>query len=261
MLTRCQARHVLLRNLARPGQGNISAGIPQVAGPEALPCPWMHDLGMSLVIVRVSGMRANYLGVSSRYQIKCGQGLCALTGEQATSKLEGGLFTLLHYVIGGGHQDVRVLIRGREVRLDMVFGLPSGCTLVVEYDGEYWHRFHEERDFFKARDVEHYYGPKCAVVRVREYPLEPTCYGDYESHDVQVPARADAETCAQLVLLHLIHVMWSEFAYSYGELERVISFLRSASRPLGRSSVKCEACLEVARARLPGESARVRRPR
>jgi hypothetical protein len=50
---------------------------------------------MSSAIVRVC-MRTNHPGVMGRYQVKCGQGLCALTGEQATSKLEGALFALLH---------------------------------------------------------------------------------------------------------------------------------------------------------------------
>ncbi len=124
--------------------------------------------GMSVVLVRVSGVSANNSGVTGRYQVKCGHGLCALTGDQATSKLQGALFELLDYVIGNGRQDVRVSMGGRLVRLDMVFGLSSGYKLVVEYDGAYWHRPYEERDFLKARDVEHYYGPKCVVVRVRE---------------------------------------------------------------------------------------------
>jgi hypothetical protein len=65
---------------------------------------------------------------------------------------------------------------------------------------------------------------------------------------VQVPARVDAKTRARLVLLHLIHVMPSDFVDRYGGAEdRVISFLRSASRPLGRRSLKCETCWEVAR--------------
>jgi hypothetical protein len=203
---------------------------------------------MSVVVVRVSGVSANNSGVTGRYQVKCGHGLCALTGDQATSKLQGALFELLDYVIGNGRQDVRVSMGGRLVRLDMVFGLSSGYKLVVEYDGAYWHRPYEERDFLKARDVEHYYGPKCVVVRVREHPLEPTRCGDFVSDDVQVPARVDAKTCARLVLLHLLHVMSSDFADRYGQGEdRVISFLRSASRPLERSSVMCRTCWEVAR--------------
>jgi hypothetical protein len=201
---------------------------------------------MSAVLVRVPGMRTNHSGATGCYQFKCGQGLCALTGGQATSKLEGDLFALLDYVIGDGRQDARVCIGGREVRLDMRFDLPSGRKLVVEYDGARWHCGDEKRDFLKARDVEWHY-PGCVVVRVREYPLE-TLDADLDSHDVQVPARVDAKTCVRLVLLHLIHVMTSDFVDRYGEVEdRVISFLRSASRPLGRSSVKCEKCWEIAR--------------
>jgi hypothetical protein len=201
---------------------------------------------MSAVLVRVSGMRMNQSSVTGSYQFKCGQGLCALTGGQATSKQEGDLFALLDFVIGDGRQDAHVRIGRREVRLDMRFDLPSGRKLVVEYDGARWHQEHEERDFLKARDIEFYY-PKWVVVRVREYPLE-TLDADLDSHDVQVPARVDGKTCAQLVLLHVIHVMPSDFVDRYGEAEdRVISFLRSASRPLGRRGVKCETCWEIAR--------------
>jgi hypothetical protein len=185
-------------------------------------------------------------GVTGRYQLRCGHGLCALTGDQASSKLQGSLFALLDYVVGGGRQDVSVVLGGQAVRLDMVFDLAGGCKLVVEYDGAYWHRGHEERDFLKGRRVMSCYAPRCIMVRVREHPLEATHDGDYVSPDVQVPARADAGTCAQPVLLHLIHVMPSDFTDRETE-DRVLAFLRSAARPLGRGSVLCESCQEVVR--------------
>ena len=117
----------------------------------------------------------------------------------------------------------------------------------MEFDGAYWHVGHEDRDFRKARAIEDCYFP-CITVRVREYPLEPTRFGDSISADVQVPARVDAGTCARLVLLHLLHVMPGDFGSRYSETaDRVISFLRSASRPLERRSVLCETCEGVAR--------------
>ena len=85
-----------------------------------------------------------------------------------------------------------------------------------------------------------------AVVRVREYPLEPTGDGSFASPDVQVPARVDAGTCAQLVMLHLVHVL-PRSLMDYEAEERLLAFLRSAARPAERSSVLCETCRDVAR--------------
>lgn len=147
----------------------------------------------------------------------------------------------------------------------MVFGLSAGGKLVVEYDGAYWHRGREEQDFLKARRVETWYGPRCIVVRVREYPLEATGDGVFCSPDVQVPARVDAGTCAQLVLLHLVHVM--PFAFmDYETEERMLGFLRSAARPLEYGSVLCGTCRDIAhhfrlRAANPGNAVEGRHPR
>jgi hypothetical protein len=74
-------------------------------------------------------MPGNYRsGVTGRYQLRCGHGLCALTGDQASSKLQGSLFALLDYVVGGGRQDVSVVLGGQAVRLDMVFDLPATAS-------------------------------------------------------------------------------------------------------------------------------------
>jgi len=81
--------------------------------------------GMSAVVAMVSSMPRNLPGVTGRYQAKCGRGLCALAGDQATSKLQGDLFALLDYVIGGGAQDVRAGTGTRTLRTDMVFRLPG----------------------------------------------------------------------------------------------------------------------------------------
>src|SRR5450756_363479 len=189
-------------------------------------------------------MPGNQPSVSGRYQPRCGNGVCALTGDQATSKLQGSLFALLDYVIGGGRQDARVSLGTRMARLDMVFDRPGGRKLVVEYDGAYWHRGREDQDFRKARRLESWYGSRCIVVRVREYPLEPIRDGSFVTPDVQVPARVDAGTCARLVLLHLIH----ELPYGFLDNEipdRALTFLRAASRPLEYGSVLCETCRSV----------------
>ena len=131
----------------------------------------MHRSRMSEVVAMVSGMRTRWSGATGRYQAKCEQGHCALTGDQATSKLQGQIFTLLDYVIGSGHHDVRGFACLRLVRLDMEFRLPSGQLLVVEYDGAYWHRNKEERDFLKARAIERAWrGGGCFVVRIRNTP-------------------------------------------------------------------------------------------
>lgn len=176
-----------------------------------------------------------------------GKVICALTGDKATSKIQGEIFTLLDYVIGPGHRDRRAFTL-RSVRLDMVFTIPSGRALVVEYDGACWHRDQEERDFHKARDVEEAWRHRgCIVVRIREDPLTPLY-----PLDVQVPPRSDALTCARLVLLHLLHEMPDEMDERYGEGE-VGSFLRSSRRPLPREDVRCEICKYVASERLSAE--------
>lgn len=198
-------------------------------------------------------MYTRWVGATGRYQGKCEQGHCALTGGQATSKHEGEILTLLKYVIGDGQGDARVALGRRQLRLDMVFSLPSGLALAVEYDGAYWHggrsqeerQHNEERDFWKARDVEAALGDGgCVAVRIREDPLEPL-----HRHDVQVPARSDPGTCARAVLFHLFHVLYPEFPGSRQDC--VTSFLRSAARPLAPGDLRCADCQEVARYLLP----------
>jgi hypothetical protein len=159
--------------------------------------------------------------------------------------MQGSLFALLDYAIGGGRQDVTISLGWRTTRLDMLFSLPNDFKLVVEYDGAYWHRGREEQDFAKSRNVMLRYA-RCLAVRVREYPLEATCDGDLVAPDVQVPARVDAATCARLVLLHLVHEMPTN-VLDYAALDRVLGFLRSAPLPLEHSSVLCEACRDVVR--------------
>src|SRR5271166_5808549 len=112
-------------------------------------------------------MYTRWASATGRYQGKCEQGHCALTGGQATSKHEGEILTLLKYVIGHGRR--REGLQGRQqFRLDMAFDLPSGLVLVVEYDGAYWHggrsqeerQRNEERDYCKAREAEAAWGDR-----------------------------------------------------------------------------------------------------
>jgi hypothetical protein len=232
---------------ARPLRGR---GRPVSAGREcrrlAWLAGWLTDRNVGAHTYGV-GMTTRWSGATGRYQAKCGQGHCALTGDQATSKIEGEIFTLLDYVIGPGHRDQRAFIP-RSVRLDMVFTIPSGRALVVEYDGAYWHHNKEERDFHKARGVEEAWRHRgCIVVRIREDPLTPLY-----PLDVQVPTHSDALTCARLVLLHLLHEMPDEMEERYGEGE-VGSFLRSSRRPLPREDVRCEICEYVAGKQLSAE--------
>lgn len=171
----------------------------------------------------------------------CGQGHCALTGDEATSKLQGQIYTLLDYVIGPGHCDQRAFAY-KQMRLDMVFHAPNGRALVVEYDGAHWHHDKEEKDFHKARMVEDAWSHQgCVVIRIREDPLTPL-----HPVDMQVPSRSDAPTCARLLLLHLLHVMPADFEDRYGE-DKIGGFLRCSPRPLVRSDVRCEECAYVAK--------------
>lgn len=207
-----------------------------------------------------SDMYTRLAGANGRYQRKCEQGHCALTGGQATSRHEGELLTLLKYVISHGRGDVRAFIGRWQFRLDMVFNLPNGRVLVAEYDGAYWHgghdeiekrRHHEGRDYCKARNIEAAWRDRgCVVVRIREDPLEPL-----HEHDIQVPARSDPDVCARITLIHLVHVMHPDFLESLGE-DKVISFLRSAGRPLVSGDLRCDTCLEVASYYLPNEISR-----
>ena len=204
-------------------------------------------------------MPTRWAGATGRYQRKCEQGYCTLTGGRPSSRSEGEILTLLKYVIGHGRGDVSVPIGTRQFHLDMVFNLPDGRVLVAEYDGAYWHDGRrkpgqEGRDYWKARDVEAAWRDRgCVVVRIREDPLEPLHH-----HDVQVPARSDPEICAQTVLIHLVHVMSPHFIETLGE-NRVIGFLRSAERPLTPSDLRCGECRDVASFFLPDEVPRATR--
>lgn len=138
---------------------------------------------------------------SGRHVAACSDGRCALTGNEATSKLEGHCFVLLNAVLGGGTQDVQLC--GGHFRADMVFQLPDGAVLVIEFDGAFWHQGTEDRDWRKICAAHAHWDGQCIVIRVREMPLTPI-----DRHDVLVPAKASAVTIATTVLLHLTHWIW-----------------------------------------------------
>jgi hypothetical protein len=193
----------------------------------------------------VPAMHTQWSGAAGRYQARCEQGHCALTGGQATSKLQGQIFTLLDYVLGPGKPDVRTWAGRLPLRIDMVFTLPSGEVLALEYDGAYWHRDQEERDSRKTHMIEgKWWDRACIVMRIREDPLAPL-----GPADIQVPARAGATTCARLILLHLIHM----HMLPYDLFERAESFLRASPHLLALSDIRCPQCLRVVRGYLPAE--------
>lgn len=174
-------------------------------------------------------------GATGRYQARCGEGHCALTGRKATSKIQGRIFTLLDFVLGNGELDKADHIFGRQVYLDMVFRLPSGRLLVVEHDGARWHEGREAQDAEKAEMVESWHAG-CVVVRIREAPLTVL-----RPPDVQVPARSDAATCARLVLIHLLDcLLLPEFG---DRLNDVTAFFQASAHPLKYSDIRCAGCL------------------
>lgn len=83
-----------------------------------------------------------------------------------------------------------------EKRMELVDIFVPSLSLILEFDGSYWHESTEETDAEKARRlravVKH-------VVRVREHPL--ACLDP--DHDVVVPFQAAPETAAAIVLEHL----------------------------------------------------------
>jgi hypothetical protein len=195
-------------------------------------------------------MPTRWAGASGRYQAACEQGHCALTGGAATSKHEGQVFALLSYVIGPGEHDLRVSIGTRFSRLDMAFPLLGARSLGVEYDGAYWHQGQEERDLRKTFMIEgtgQYY-----VLRIREEPLQPLT-----PLDVQVPARADPATCAQLALLHLFHELLMERGDDGHR--RIWNFLSARAQLLALSDIRCGMCRQVARDCIGSHSPRARR--
>lgn len=123
------------------------------------------------------------------------------------SRQEIDLFAELQHVLSGGEQQYPLRGAKGRYRLDMVFPVDGDRSVVVEFDGSYWHRDSFERDLRKAVEIEEL-RPGWTVVRVREAPLELT-----RPCDVAVPCLADPFTAASMVLDHLTALVpWPEAA-------------------------------------------------
>lgn len=153
---------------------------------------------------------------------------CNLPGTSAQEiRLAAELGTVLD--VDFGRHTIRT--EKRTERVDIY--VPS-LSLIIEFDGSYWHESTEETDEKKSRRlravVEH-------VVRVREQPLE--CLDPV--HDVVVPLQAGPEVAAAIVLKHLakLDVISRAQAEEYLRLpgpravdraERILADLRARAR-------------------------------
>ncbi|MGP4019132.1 hypothetical protein [Saccharopolyspora sp. 5N708] len=135
-----------------------------------------------------------------RYQAHCSPTFCIAESGGGTSAVERDLFTLLRQVFSRGEQPYKVC--GQSA--DMGFHLESGLTIVIEYDGAYWHADREDRDWRKSQMI---MAAGHQVVRLREEPLELP-----HDLDLLVPKRADGPRCAALALPHLAHTFYGELA-------------------------------------------------
>lgn len=169
--------------------------------------------------------------------------------KPGSSISEIDVFAALNVVLGPG-----VLGPPGFIRPDMVFSIegdrllrftaisPRHRTrnrerydLIVEYDGEYWHRHHERRDVAKYPDA----GKDHEVMRLRVQPLRRL-----RPIDVSIPSRSDATTCARLALLHLAH---RPFPFLIAEplLQRIGFYLQFCATPLAEGDIACGLCAEL----------------
>jgi hypothetical protein len=163
-----------------------------------------------------------------RYQAHCSPTFCVAQSGAGTSTVERDLFTLLRQVFSRGEQPYEVC--GRSA--DMGFHLESGLTIVVEYDGAYWHTDREGRDWRKSEMI--IAEPGHRVVRLREEPLELL-----HDLDLLVPKRADGPRCASLAVPHLAHMFYGELA-DVG-LEQTCGYLTLVNKPRP-DDVTCDDC-------------------
>src|SRR2546430_6078373 len=182
------------------------------------------------------------VGTVGRYQAACADGFCIMSGIRGTSKIESDIFTILNYVLSPGQQQVTLSGSGERADVDMIFGDGSRSPLViVEYDSAYFHKDKQQRDLRKAENLTHWFRPApCVVMRIRENPLDLL-----RRPDVRVPTRADAATCARLILLHLQHLAPFEHGDWYEVMTRSYSFLLAGARPLEREQVACGGCWRI----------------
>ena len=176
---------------------------------------------------------------SGRYQAICGDGFCAASDNPGRSKIEGQIFTLLDFVLGGGRDDSDLRRWSAQlVKVDMLFQDPAKQPLlVVEYDGAYFHRDREERDYSKAMRINRMLD--VPVIRIREAPLQ--CLTPW---DLVISPRAKAEECCRLLLLHLLHFYDLRLtAKQYSDMEHFLSI----GNPLAKERLLCRECRRLAR--------------
>ncbi|MER7862231.1 hypothetical protein ABTX61_24240 [Amycolatopsis japonica] len=168
-----------------------------------------------------------------RYRANCSPSFCVAQNGPGRSGVEHDLFTLLRQALPRGKQSYE--IGGRSA--DMGFRIASGLTIVVEYDGAYWHAGREATDRQKSKMIREHAGHR--VVRLREDSLE-----QLDEHDLLVPKRADGLRCASLLLPHLAHTFYDEFE-DLGLGSR-IGYLSIVNKPRPED-ITCEACEDFVR--------------
>ncbi|WP_156959495.1 hypothetical protein [Nocardia sp. BMG51109] len=156
------------------------------------------------------------------------------------SVIERDIFSILNFVFGGGSPNYKV--GGRyALRADMMFpiGEQHRHSLVIEYDGAYWHSDDEDTDMNKI--VNTLYDPSGPhdIMRLREQPLRRLW-----PVDVSVPPRADAMTCARLALLHIAHRP-EPYKLDHYYLDRIHQFLAFGATRLPEDQIHCDFCLEL----------------
>lgn len=198
------------------------------------PARFSPERSLSVAAHTVTGMSTSTLGASrGRFRSGC---LCGRSGgfpKARTSGLETTVFNVLDFVLGCGTQDVVVPFDGR-TNLDMLFSAHTGFRLGVEYDGAYWHRGHEARDYRKSERLVHSRFVH-EMLRIREHPLEKL--GEL---DLQVPRGAQGQEVAAHVLLHLSHTVAVEFGHE--ARERIDFHLSRPARRFDAGRMRCRHC-------------------
>lgn len=154
------------------------------------------------------------------------------------SVIEGDTFAILNFVLGNGVRGYRVAGR-YELRADMMFLVGAReRPVVIEYDGGYWHRDREDTDLRKICETLELPGLH-DIIRLRVRPLRRL-----RPADISIPPRADAMTCARLVLLHIAHRP-EPYELDDDTLDRIHEFLAFSATELPDDDIYCDFCLEM----------------
>ncbi|WP_246111451.1 zinc-ribbon domain-containing protein [Terrabacter aerolatus] len=116
-------------------------------------------------------------------------------------KLWAELVAVLTPVLGAGavRRDASLNgVDGRRGRIDIAV-TAEGCTIAIEYDGEYWHRTRAQADARKSESIR---DAGYNLIRVRESPL-PCAHPDDLSTEVRDPLGL-----ASLVLQRMLERAW-----------------------------------------------------